>query len=140
MFRTKCFSIGIRAAMLAIVMMMFLPINSFAQRRWVVERSRRSRIVVYQPRPYVVYQRRPYYTYRYQTYSYPSSYYTTGYDGYDTYSYPSPSYSTGYYSYRYSQPYVANRYTYSWANPTYRYDTYGYRPRYRHNRVRVWWR
>ena len=69
MFRTKCFSIGIRAAMLLIVMIMFLPVNSFAQRRWVVERSSRSRIV-YQPRPYVVYQRRPYYTYRYQTYSY----------------------------------------------------------------------
>src|SRR5216683_6705396 len=97
---TKCFSIGIRAAMLAIVMMMFLPINSFAQRRWVVERSPRGRIVVYQPRPYVVYQRRPYYTYRYQTYGYPPPYYTSRY-----------------YSYRYSQPYFANGYTYSWANP-----------------------
>src|SRR5260370_38852773 len=117
---TKCFSIGIRAAMLAIVMMMFLPINSFAQRRWVVVRSPRSRIVVYQPRSDVVYQRRPY---RYQTYSYPSSYYSTGYD-----------------SYRYSQPYFANGDTYSWANPTYRYDAYGYRPRHRHNQVRVWWR
>jgi len=123
MFRTKCFSIGIRAAMLVIVMMMLVPINSFAQRRWVVERSPRSRIVVYQPRPYVVYQRRPYYTYRYETYSYPQRYYTTGYN-----------------SYRYSQPYFANQYTYSWANPTYRYDAYGYRPRYRHNRIRVWWR
>ena len=121
---TKCFSIGIRAAMLAIVMMMFLPINSFAQRRWVVVRSPRSRIVVYQPRSDVVYQRRPYYyTYRYETYGYPSPYYTTGYD-----------------SYRYSQPYFANGYTYSWANPTYRYDAYGYRPRHRHNQVRVWWR
>ena len=120
---TKFFSIGIRAAMLAIVMMMFLPINSFAQRRWVVVRSPRSRIVVYQPRSDVVYQRRPYYTYRYETYSYPSRYYTTGYD-----------------SYRYSQPYFANGYTYSWANPTYRYDAYGYRPRHRHNRIRVWWR
>ncbi len=120
---TKCFSIGIRAAMLAIVMMMFLPINSFAQRRWVVVRSPRSRIVVYQPRSDVVYQRRPYYTYRYETYSYPSPYYTSRY-----------------YSYRYSQPYFANGYTYSWANPTYRYDAYGYRPRHRHNQVRVWWR
>ncbi len=134
---TKCFSIGIRAAMLAIVMMMFLPINSFAQRRWAVVRSPRSRIVVYQPRSDVVYQRRPYYTYRYETYSYPSRYYTTGYD---SYSYPSPYYSTGNYSYRYSQPYFANGYTYSWANPTYRYDAYGYRPRHRHNQVRVWWR
>jgi len=120
---TKCFSIGIRAAMLAILMMMFLPINSFAQRRWVVVRSPRSRIVVYQPRSDVVYQRRPYYTYRYETSSYPS-----------------PYYSTGNYSYRYSQPYFANGYTYSWANPTYRYDAYGYRPRHRHNQVRVWWR
>src|SRR5229473_1807975 len=118
MFRTKCISIGMRAVMLAIVMMMFLPVNSFAQRRWVVERSRRSRIVVYQPRSYVVYQRRPYYTYRYETYSYPQPYYTDQY-----------------YSYRYSQPYFANGYTYSWANPTYRYE-YGYRPRHRHNRVR----
>src|SRR5260370_40836183 len=134
MFRTKCISIGMRAVMLAIVRMMFLPINSFAQRRWVVERSPRSRIVVYQPRPHVVYQRRPY---RYQTYSYPSSYYSTGYD---TYGYPSSYYSTGYDSYRYSQPYFANGDTYSWANPTYRYDAYGYRPRHRHNQVRVWWR
>jgi len=122
MFRTKYFSIGIRAAMLVIVMLMFLPINSFAQRRWVVERSPRSRIMVYQPRPYVVYQRRPSYTYRYETYSYPQPY------------------TTGYYSYRYSQPYFANGYTYAWANPTYRYEGYGYRPRYRQNRVRVWWR
>ncbi len=122
MFRTKCFSTGARAAMLLIVVMMFLPVSSFAQRRWFVERSPRSRIVVYQPRPYVVYQRRPYYTYRYQTYSYPQPYYTDQY-----------------YTYRYSQPYFVNRYTYSWANPTYRYEVYGYRPRYRHNRVRVWW-
>src|SRR6266480_418711 len=119
MFRTKCFSIGIRAAMLLIVMMMFLPINSFAQRRWVVERSPRSRIMVYQPRPYVVYQRRPSYTYRYQTYSYPQSYYADQY------------------SYRYSQPYFANRYAYSWANPTYSYDDGSYYRRQRHNRVRI---
>src|SRR6266850_2129896 len=109
MFRTKCISIGIRAAMLLIVMMMFLPINSFAQRRWVVERSRRSRIVVYQPRPYVVYQRQPYYTYRYETYSYP-------------------------------QPYYSNRYTYSWANPTYRYNDGRFYQRHRRNRVRIWLR
>jgi hypothetical protein len=129
MLRTKCFSIGIRAAMLAIIMMIFLPVNSFAQRRWVVERSRRSRIMVYQPRPYVVYQRRPYYTYR--TYSYNNQpYYSYDYQPY--------------YSYRYSQPYAANRYTYSWANPTYHYDDryndgWRYR-RQRHNRVRIWWR
>src|SRR5438067_9439697 len=120
MFRTKCFSIGIRAAMLLIVTMMFLPVNSFAQRRWVVERSPRSRIMVYQPRPYVVYQRRPSYTYRYQTYSYPQ-----------------PYYADQYYSYRYSQPYFANQYTYSWANPTYRYDDGSYYRRNRHNRARI---
>jgi hypothetical protein len=120
MFRTKCISIGIRAAMLAIVMMMFLPVNSFAQRRRWVERSPRSRIVVYQPRPYVVYQRRPAYTYRYQTYSYQQPYYTNQY-----------------YSYRYSQPYFANRYTYSWANPTYRYNDGRFYQQHRRNRVRV---
>jgi len=119
MFRTKYFSIGIRAAMLVIVMMMFLPINSFAQRRWVVERSPRSRIMVYQPRPYVVYQRRPNYTYRYQTYSYSQPYYANQY------------------SYRYSQPYFANQYTYSWANPTYRYNDGSYYQRHRRNRVRI---
>ena len=119
MFRTKCFSIGIRAAILLIVMMMFLPVNSFAQRRWVVERSPRSRIMVYQPRPYVVYQRRPNYTYRYQTYSYSQPYYANQY------------------SYRYSQPYFANQYTYSWANPTYRYNDGSYYQRHRRNRVRI---
>jgi hypothetical protein len=101
-------------------MMMFLPINSFAQRRrWVVERSPRSRIVVYQPRPYVVYQRQPSYTYRYQTYSYPQQYYTNQY------------------SYRYSQPYFANRYTHSCANPTYRYYDGRYYQRHRRNRVGI---
>ena len=120
MFRTKCFSIGIRAAMLLIVMMMFLPINSFAQRRWVVERSPRSRIMVYQPRPYVVYQRRPNYTYRYETYGYSQ-----------------PYYADRYYSYRNSQPYFANQYTYSWANPTYRYNDGSYYQRHRRNRVRI---
>src|SRR5229473_6563809 len=123
MFRTKCISIGMRAVMLAIVMMMFLPVDSFAQRRWVGERSPRSRIVVYQPRSYLAYQRRPYYAYHYETYNYPQ-----------------PYYADQYYSYRYSQPYFANGYTYSWANPTYRYEVYGYRPRHRHNQVRVWWR
>jgi hypothetical protein len=124
MFRTKCISTGIRAATLVIVMMMLLPVNSFAQRRWV-ERSPRSRIVVYQPRPYVIYQRRPYYTYR--TYSY-------GYQPYYSYN------NQPYYSYRYTQPYAANRYAYSWANPTYRYNDGWFYRRHRHNRVRVWLR
>jgi hypothetical protein len=132
MFRAKCISIGVRAAMLMIVMMTFLPVNSFAQRRWVVERSPRSRIVVSQPRPYVVYQRRPYYTYRTYSYDY-QPYYSYGYQPY-SYDYQP------YYSYRYSQPYVANRYTYSWANPTYRYGDGRYYRRHRHNGVRIWLR
>ena len=37
----------------------------------------------------------------------------------------------------YSQPYFANRYAYSWANPTYSYNYSEYRPRYRRSRVRV---
>src|SRR5258708_4581676 len=96
MFKTRCFSIGIRLAMLVILMMMFLPTNSFAQRRWIVERSPRSRIVVYQPRPYVVYQRRPYYTYRYQSYGYSQPYYANQY----TYSWANPTYRYDGYGYR----------------------------------------
>ena len=114
----------------AMILAMIVPITALAQRRWVVVRPHRSRIVVYnyQPRPYVVYQR-PYYGYRTYNYSYPQSYY-----GYQPYTYSEPYYSN--YSYRYSQPYFANRYTYSYANPTYYYDGNAYR-RHRHNRVRV---
>src|SRR5438128_127026 len=111
-----------QAMVCSLVLSAFLPITAQGQRRWVVVRPARSRVVVYnyRPRPYVVYQRRPYYSYQNYTYSYPQPYYTNQY-----------------YSYRDTQPYFANRYTYSWANPTYYYNDYSYRPRHRHNRFRV---
>src|SRR5947209_6807445 len=114
-------------AMCALILAVMLPVTAVGQRRWVVVRPHRSRVVVYNyQRPYTVYQQ-PNYSYR--TY---------------TYGYSQPYYSNQNYSYRNTQPYFANRYTYSWANPTYRYDysDYGYyRPR-RHNRARVgiWFR
>ena len=129
------FSIMKRAAMLALLVFVLAPVISFAQRRWVTVRPHRSRIVVYQPRPYVIYQRRPSYSYRTYTYGYPQSYYSAYYS--NGYGYTEPYYSSPYYSYRYSQPYFANRYTYSWANPTSRYYENSYRPRYRQNRVQV---
>jgi len=94
---------------------------AFGQSLVVVRPRTRSRIVVYQPRPYVIYQRRPSY--------------------YQNYDYGYPGYSTRYDSYRYTQPYFANPYTYSYANPTYRYNEYGYRPRHRDRfHVGIWWR
>ena len=117
-----------RAALIALFVLMILPVTTFAQRRWGA-RPFRSRIVVYQPRPYVVYQRRPVYTYRYNSYSQPyysNQYYSSGYS--------QPYYSNQYYSYGYTQPYVVNRYAYS---PGYRYGYNTYRPRYQHNRFRV---
>ena len=129
------FSIMKRAAMLALLVFIFAPVSSFAQRRWVTVRPHRSRVVIYQPRPYVIYQRRPSYTYRTYTYGYPQSYNNTYYS--NGYGYTEPYYSSPYYSYRYSQPYFANRSTYSWSNPTYRYYENSYRPRYRRNRVQV---
>src|SRR5213080_3587790 len=119
-----------RAAMLALIVLALAPASAFAQRRW-----HRSRVVIYQPRPYVVYQPRPRYTY--QTYGYPQSSYSTYYS--NGYGYTEPYYSSPFYSYRYTQPYFANRYTYSWANPTYRYD-YGDRPRHRRSGIVVRWR
>src|SRR5580765_4908852 len=122
-----------RAALLATFAIVLLPVGAFAQRRW-----HRSRVVIYQPQPYVVYQTRPRYrtyTYRASTYGYPQSYYNTYYS--NGYGYTEPYYSTPYYSYSYSQPYFANRYTYWWANPTYRYNDNGYYRRHRHNRVRI---
>ena len=119
------------AVMCALILAVMLPVTALGQRRWVVVRPHRGRVVVYnyQPRPYVVYQPRPYYTYR--TYS-------NGYQPYYSYGYE-PYYTnyTNQYSYRYSQPYFVNGYTYSWANPTYRYNDYRYYHRHRHNRVRV---
>ena len=118
-------------AMCALVLCVMLPVSALGQRRWVVVRPHRSRVVVYnyQPRPYLVYRRQPAYTYR--TYSY-------GYQPYYTNqnSYGYQPYYTDQYSYRHSQPYFANRYTYSWANPTYRYNDDGYYRRHRHDRVR----
>ena len=122
-----------RAAMLALIVLALAPVSTFAQRRW-----HRSRVVIYQPQSSVIYQTRPRYqsyTYRAYTYGYPQSYYNTYYS--NGYGYTEPYYSSPYYSYRYSQPYFANRDTYSWANPTYSYRYSEYQPRYRRNRVRV---
>ena len=119
--------------MAAALLVLALPVTTFAQRRLVIIRPQRSRVVVYQPRPYVVYQRRPSYSYR-SDYVYPQRYYSGYYPG----AYSQPYYSTGNYSYRYSQPYFANRYTYSWANPTYRYyNNDGYYRRQRRSGLSV---
>jgi len=88
MFKGKSFSIGMRAIIFALLLMVCVPVTSFAQRRWVVTRSPRSRIVVYQPRSNVIYQRRPSYTYRTYTYGYPQSYYSTYYS--NGYGYTEP--------------------------------------------------
>jgi hypothetical protein len=120
MSKTKSFSRNFWIAMCFLLFSVFLPLNVSGQRRWDTVRPHRSRIVVYQPRPYVVYQRRPNYSYRSYSYGYSQPYYTNRS-----------------YSYRYSQPYFANRYTYSYANPTYYYEDYRYRPQRRHNRFRV---
>jgi hypothetical protein len=117
----KRFSILTRALLAALFLLTLLPASAFAQRRWVVVRPSRSRVVIYQPRQRVIYQQRPYY-------SYPQSYYT---NSYSSYGYSQPYYTNQYYSYQYSQPYFANRYSYSWANPTYRY---GYTETYRRHR------
>src|SRR5438132_10267971 len=117
MQRWNCLSKISYAMVCSLAVSLMLSITAVGHRRWVVVRPQtRSRIVVYQPRPYVVYQPRSSYTYRTYMYSYPQPYYTNQY------------------SYRYSQPYFANPYTYSWANPTYSYDGYRYRPRHRHAR------
>ena len=84
---------------------------------------------------YVIYERRPSYNYRTYTYGYPQqTYYGSQYY---TYGSSQPYYGNRYYSYQYSQPYFANRRTYSWANPTYRYDTYRYRQPYRSDGLRI---
>jgi hypothetical protein len=117
-----------RAALLALLVLMILPVSSFAQRRWGT-RPYRSSIVVYQPRPRVVYQRRPVYTYRYNSYTQPfysNQYYSPGY--------AQPYYSNEYYSYGYTQPYVVNPYGYA---TRYRYGYNTFRPRYQRNRFRV---
>lgn len=114
-----------RAAMLALIALALAPATAFGQRRW-----HRSRVVVYQPQPYVIYQTRPRYrtyTYRSYTYGYPQSYYNTYYS--NGYGYTEPYYASPYYGYRYTQPYYVNRYTY--VTPSYRYYDDGY---YRRNR------
>src|ERR1044072_755634 len=116
-----------RVSVLAFFVLLILPVSTFAQRRWGA-RPQRSRIVIYQPRPYVIYQRRPAYTYRYNTYSQP--YYSNQY--YSGYS--QPYYSNQYYSSGYTRPYVVNRYAYSSG---YRYGYNTYRPRYQRNRVSI---
>ena len=123
--------------MLALVVFALAPASALAQRRWVVVRPHRNRVVIYQPRQYLIERPRTTYRYRTSTYGYPqsddSTYYSNGY------GYTEPYYASPYYAYRYTQPYFANRYTYSWANPTYRYD-YGERPRHRRSRLVVRWR
>src|SRR6266404_9335116 len=119
MQKSKTLSRILQATVCALILTVMAPV-AFGQGLVVVRPRTRNRIVVYQPRPYVIYQRRPSY--------------------YRSYDYSYPGYSSQYYSYRYTQPYFANPYTYSYANPTYRYNEYGYRPRQRHSRFRVWWR
>jgi len=122
MLKTKTFSIALRVRFCAMFLGVLLPVTASGQRRWVVVRPHRSRIVVnnYRARPYVIYQSRPSYNYRYRSYTYSQ-----------------PYYGNQYYSYRYSQPYFANSCVYSYANPTYYYERNQYRPRHRHNRFRV---
>ncbi len=115
----------IRWALITAVVVMILPVTSFAQRRWVVVRPTRQRVVVYQPRSTVIYRR----SYASPYYNYSQPYYRTGY-------YTQPFYGSTYYSYPNAQPYYVNRYTYSSASPGYSYAYREYRPRYRRNRVR----
>src|ERR1044071_4400528 len=96
-----------RVAGLTFLLMLVLPVAVYGQRR-----SHRSRIVIYQPQPYVVYQRRP--VYRYRTYSQSYYPYANQYYGYSQPYYSStytPFYTNRYYNYGYSQPSYVNRYT-----------------------------
>ena len=121
MQKSKPLSRILQAVICALVLTVMAPVVAFGQGLVVVRPRTRSRIMVYQPRPYVIYQRRPSY--------------------YRSYDYSYPGYSSQYYSYRYTQPYFANPYTYSYANPTYRYNEYGYRPRQRNRfHVGIWLR
>ena len=119
MQKRKMLSRILQAGICALILTVMAPVVAFGQGLVIVRPRTRSRIVVYQPRPYVIYQRQPSYNRSYDSY---------------------PGYSSRYYSYRYTQPYFANPYTYSYANPTYRYYESGYRPRQRHSRFRIWWR
>jgi hypothetical protein len=108
----------------ALILSAIFPIAVFGQGRSCAARSRRSRLIVYQPRSYLAYQRRPYRSTVYDNRRYYASGYTNGYS--------QPYYDNRYYSYGNSQPYFANRYTYSWANPT-----YVYRTRHRQSGLRI---
>jgi len=110
-------------ALLLSLFVVTLPLTASAQRRWVVVRPRRQRVMVYQTQPGVVYRQ------TYTTPNYGQPYYGTRYY---SYGYPTPYYGTGY-SYSYAQPYYGNPYTYS---PTYNYTYREYRPRHRSGRVR----
>jgi hypothetical protein len=128
--KSKGFSKLVYGALGAVVLSAIFPVVALGQRRWVVVRPHRSRVVIYNRPAPVIYQR----SYRTYTYGYPRTYYGNGYN----YGYAQPSSASGFYSYRYSQPYFANPYTYSYANPTYRYyEGYRVRPRHRHNGVRL---
>jgi hypothetical protein len=119
------------AAMAAVVLSVIFPVAALGQRRWVVVRPHRSRIVIYNRQAPVIYQR----GYRSNTYAYPQTYYG---NQYSTYGNSQPYYSNQYYSYRYSQPYFANPNTYAYTNPSYSYyDGYRERPRHRRNGVRI---
>jgi hypothetical protein len=133
--KSRVFSKLFHGAVCALVLSTIFPAAALGQRTCAA-RSHRSRVVVYnyRPRPYVVYQRRPYYSYRSYTNGYPQGYYGSQYYTYGT---TQPYYTNGYYSYRYSQPYFANQYTYSWANPTYRYNESRYRHRHRRSDLRI---
>jgi hypothetical protein len=124
MMKRKILSKLLGAAVCALILSAIFPIAAFGQGRSCAARSRRGRLIVYQPRSYLVYQARPYQSTVFDN----RRYYASGY----TYGYSQPYYGNGYYSYRYSQPYFANRYTYSWANPT-----YVYRARRHPSRLRI---
>lgn len=121
-----------RLALLACFGMMLLPATAFAQRRWVVTRPHRNRVVIYQPRPQVIYQRRPVYSYRYNAYGYSQPYYSTQYYS-DVYS--QPYYTDRYYSNVYARPYYGSRRV--WASPSYGSGYYGYQPRSRRSGLRI---
>lgn len=129
--KSHVFSKMLYAVIGAVVLSAVAPVAALGQRRWIVVRPQRSRVVIYNRQAPVIYQR----SYRSNTYSYPQGYYG---NQYYTYGNSQPYYSNQYYSYRYSQPYFANPYTYSYANPASGYNEgYQYRTRHRHSGVRI---
>ncbi len=106
-----------------------LPVMASAQRRIVVVRPRRQRVMVYQPAPRLIYRQTyatPYYNYGITQPSYSTRYYS--------YGYPTPYYGSGY-SYSYTPTYYP--YAYSRVAPTYNYSYREYRPQYRRSRARL---